>query len=100
MGKFSGTDGVGIIWFTKSNFKSARKLMIDRAKLPFTFDKWQKRANEALHFVESEGGKPIRVEFDVERFRAYCTAKGLKFDANGRNAFAADPANWPASSKH
>jgi hypothetical protein len=100
MGQFSGTDGVRIIWFTRENHAEALSIMTDASDLPQTFDHWLKWASEAVALIEREGGKVVRVEMDINKFKAYCVIRGLNFDREGRQLFAGDPANWPASSKH
>ncbi len=100
MGQFSGTDGVGVIWFSRENYAEALRTMTDAKVLPRTFDEWLERANEAVEFIGREGGKVIRVEFDLNKFKSYCVIRGLNFDAEGRGMFGSDPANWPSSSKH
>lgn len=100
MGRFSGTDGVGILWFKREDYGRYLAIVADRAHVPASFSEWQKRANEAIAFIEAEGGHPIRVEVTPEKLSAWCALRGLRVDSSGRQAFAADPANWPASIKH
>ena len=100
MGKFSGTDGVGIFWIARDDYARYLSVMADKTTLPSTFNAWQKRANEAIALIEREGGRPVRIKFDADKFIAYCTVRGLRLDSSGRQMFAADPSNWPASEKH
>jgi hypothetical protein len=100
MGRFSGTDGVGILWFKREDYGRYLAIVADPDNVPASFREWQERANEAIAFVEAEGGRPIRVEVTPEKLAAWCALRGLRVDSNGRNAFAADPANWPTSIKH
>ena len=100
MGRFSGTDGVGILWYRREDYTRILATMLDARDLPTNFEHWQERAQEAVSFIESEGGKPIRVEADLDKIINYCLIRGFRLDAEGRNMFASDPANWPASSKH
>ena len=100
MGKFSGTDGVGLAWYSRECYAAAMAVMVDSDKLHRTFEEWLKAANNAVRFVEREGGKPVRVEINANAFKVYCAANGLNLDAQGRQRFASDPANWPSTSKH
>lgn len=100
MGKFSGTDGVGLPWYRREDYPRILTVMADNYDLPRSFDEWEKRAHEAVKFVVREGGKPVRVEVKPDKFITYCSLRGLNVDAHGRQMFAADPANWPASNKH
>ncbi len=100
MGKFTGVDGVGILWFTREDYPACLAIMADRETFPRTYDEWHKRTQEAVAFVEREGGKVIRVETSAQKLGAYCMVRGMKVDSYGRQMFASDVANWPASSKH
>ena len=74
--------------------------MLDAADLPTSFDEWQERFHEAIAFIEREGGKPVVVEANLDKIINYCLIRGFRLDAEGRNLFASDPANWPPGSKH
>ncbi len=100
MGKFSHTDGVGILWISRDDYQRFLKLVPDGWTFPRTHADWEKRAHEAVAMVQREGGKPIRVEASLDKLIAYCTLRGLPLDSSGRNAFAADPGNWPARKKN
>jgi hypothetical protein len=100
MGRFSGTDGVGLLWYRREDYPRLLTVMLDARDLPASFEHWQERVQEAVSFIESEGGKPIRVEADLDKIINFCLIRGLRLDAEGRNMFASDPANWPTSSKH
>ena len=100
MGRFSGSDGVGVLWYRREDYPRTLAMMLDAGDLPVSFEKWQERAQEAIAFIEREGGKPVRVEANLDKIINYCLIRGLRLDSEGRNMFASDPANWPASSKH
>ena len=100
MRRFDEVDAVAVIWWSRDEYPRVLQTMTDARKLPPSFDHWEERAHEAISMIISQGGKPIRVETSVDKFVTYCTIRGLNFDARGRSQFAADPANWPARSKH
>ena len=100
MGRFSGTDGVGILRYRREDYPRMLATMLDAAGLPAIFDKWQERFHEAIALIEREGGKPVVVEANLDKIINYCLIRGLRLDSEGRNMFASDPANWPANSKH
>lgn len=100
MGHFSGTDGVGVLWFKQEDYPGYLAIVADPDNVPDTFEFWLQRTKEAIAFIEREGGKPVRVETTPDKLLMWCTIRGLRVDSSGRNAFASDPANWPASYKH
>lgn len=100
MGRFSGTDGVGILWFEREDYDRFLAL-VDRSDWELnTFEEWEEAARDIVALVLREGGNPVPVECDPDKLLAWCKARGLRLDSAGRQAFAADPANWPASIKH
>lgn len=100
MGMFSGTDGVGLLWLKREDYPRYLAIVADPDNVPETFDFWLQRTQEAIAFIEQEGGKPVRVETTPDKLAAWCAIRGMRVDSSGRNAFAADPANWPSSKKH
>lgn len=100
MRRFDELDAVAVIWWRRDEYPRMLETMTDAHRLPASFDEWEELANEAIATIVSQGGKPVRVETSLQQFVTYCATRGLKLDAHGRSRFAADPANWPARSKH
>ena len=100
MGRFSETNGVGILWFRQEDYGRVLSIAPDARELPGSYDQWLQRAEEAISFILREGGRPVRVDASVDKILAYLTIRGMRLDSDGRNTFAADPANWPKSSMH
>lgn len=100
MGRFSGADGIGVLWLKREDY--ARFLaLVDRNDWQLdTFEEWEQATKKAIAFIESEGGRVVRVEADPDQLLTWCSIRGLKLDSTGRQMFASDPANWPASQKH
>jgi hypothetical protein len=85
-----GVRACGIAWYRRQDYRRTLEVMEDREKLPLTFDKWQSRAEHAERQLRAEGQLPIRVPIDPEEFVAWCAARGLNVDAEGRMAFVND----------
>lgn len=100
MGQFSGTDGVGVLWLKREDYPRFLAI-VDSSDwhLP-TFEQWEQATKNAIAFIESEGGRVVRVETNPDKLLTWCAIRGLKLDSAGRNLFVSDPANWPASEKH
>jgi hypothetical protein len=100
MAKFTGTIGVGITWYAAGDYARVREIMADGQDFPVLYDRWQERFEEATRYVIANGGRPIPVKLEPDKFVAWCAIRGHNVDANARFAYTSDPINWPATGKH
>ncbi len=85
----------GIPWYRRDDYARVLQIMADGDGLPPGYDEWQKLAEQAERMVRRQGGAPVRVPLDAEKFAAWCLARGLHVNGRARSLFASDPANWP-----
>lgn len=87
--------GTGIPWYRREDYPRVLKIMADGQDLPRTYDEWQERAEYAERMVREQGGIPVRVPLDPDKFCAWCVMRAMHVDGSARQEFAVDPANWP-----
>jgi hypothetical protein len=80
---------VGIYWFRKETYAACRKIMDDPESLPVTYSEWREDFDRLVKKLGIEGVAVLRTEIDPDTFRAWCTWRGCKVDANARSEFAA-----------
>lgn len=80
---------VGISWFREEDYLRARGIMEDPEKLPGTYLRWQQLTEHQERDLQARGHLVIRAVIDPDEFPAWCRARGLNVDANGRRLFAA-----------
>lgn len=79
---------VGLVWYRKEDYDTARAIMADADLLTLTYEKWRYRAAKTEAELTAKGHKVIRAIIDPTEFPLWCRARGLNVDAKGRNAFA------------
>lgn len=74
----------GIGWYKRADYARVLEVMEDRERLPPTFDKWQRKAEDMERKLQSQGMRVIRAHIDPEKFVAWCAERGLNVDADAR----------------
>lgn len=92
--------GTGIPWYKRADYARILEIMVDAELLPVTFDQWQGKAEKIERDLIRAGTPVHRVHVDPQQFVTWCAGRGLHVDADGRRAFASDPANWDTGRKH
>lgn len=90
--------GAGIAWIRREDYAAVRELMLDGDEMPATYDQWLEKSERIAAEFERRGTVLSRAYLDPKTFAAWCAARGLDVDSQGRRMFAADPANW--ANKH
>ena len=83
---------VGIPWYRREDYGRILDVMVDRHVLPDTFEEWRKKAGGLESHYRSQGVLTVRAVIDPGEFTAWCRARGLNVDAQGRMAFANEAA--------
>ena len=78
----------GIPWYRREHYEKLLAVFEDATNLPRTFSDWLAKAEQIEQAMRQRGIRVVRVEIDPDRFPAWCTAHGLKVDANGRTRYA------------
>jgi hypothetical protein len=74
--------------------------MVDRDRLPDSYDAWLKIAEQAERNITRGGGIAVRAIIDPKNFGAWCLLHGLNVDAGARIAFAAEFARLRFGQNH
>ena len=98
MSGFAKAFGVGMVWYARDNYARILEVMEDRDQLAPTYDQWLQSFKQIESFVRAQGGRPVHVEIEPDKFIAWCALRNQKVDANARKDFASDPVNWPKTS--
>jgi len=83
---------VGMSWYKPENFARLRAMFEDGHKLHRTYDEWLTAAETNKKMLEANGTRVFCVDIDPDEFPKWCTAQGLKLDANARNTYASSVA--------
>lgn len=79
---------IGIAWYRESDYPRILEIMEDADRLPETFAEWEKAARNGEREGQAKGLTVVRAIIDPQTFPAWCRARGLNVNANGRMAFA------------
>ncbi|HXT17672.1 MAG TPA: hypothetical protein VN706_18680 [Gemmatimonadaceae bacterium] len=80
---------VGIPWYRRQTYHTARAVFADRAALPASYDEWLRVAVEDERRVTQSGQVPVRAYIDPTELKSWCTSRGLPLDSRARREFAA-----------
>ena len=67
----------GFCWFLRDDYDEARAAMADPEALFDTYAEWLKAAKKIEADVAAQGGKVVRIRFDLPSFLFYCQARGV-----------------------
>jgi len=86
-------EAIGVIWYkSEEDFLAARAIFTDAFLLPDTYREYLERFSEIAAQIKAAGKTIVKAEFDPGTFVAWCNARRLNVDANGRTAFANEKA--------
>lgn len=88
MDELRGVDAVGIPWYERADYPRIRFAMVDREKLPLTFDEWERNAKDMERSLTRRGHTIVRATLNAKDFVAWCSARGLRVDADARMHWA------------
>ena len=83
---------IGIAWYKRADYPRILDIMTDSHKLPTTFDKWQKLAEDTERTARQRGLTVVRAHIDPENFVAWCARNNLQVGAEGRSRWGAERA--------
>ncbi len=78
-----------MLFFVRDTYPDVLQLMLDRSRLPQTWDEWHGRAQAEFEDAEAAGQTVVKVEFDVGEFLAFCIRSGLGTNEEGRRRYVA-----------
>lgn len=81
---------IGIAWYKRADYSRIREIMADGHKLPITFDKWQKLAEDTERTAKSRGMAVVRAHIDPDHFISWCAEHDLEVGAPGRTRWGAE----------
>lgn len=80
----TNTRTVGIAWYDRNEYPSARNAMTDAQSLPLDYDAWLRTAELVIMLEEARGSDVIRAPIHPTTFAAWCRATGQKPDIHAR----------------
>lgn len=83
-----GVSAVGIPWYRGVDYDELRRIMTDGDKLPDRHLDWLQKAEQLERQIKARGQRCYRAIIDPQTFPAWCEARGLNVNAEGRIAFA------------
>ena len=75
---------IGITWYRPEQYDLVRSYCDDGENMDRTFEEWKAGAENAVRHLRSDGNEVVPVEFDLEEFKLWCSAKGKKPNASSR----------------
>lgn len=80
---------IGMVWYNEADYPAILRIMEDASNLPATFTEWKKAAEFGENRIRVQGDVAVvRAIINPKEFPAWCAARGLKVNAEGRTAFA------------
>lgn len=79
---------LGMVWYDEADYEHARSLMLDRDKLPNSYDEWLAAALHAESAAIGIGLTVIRAPITWNSFLAWCLKHKVRPDLNGRSQYA------------
>jgi hypothetical protein len=55
-----------------------------------TFEEWKAGAENAVQELRSDGNEVVRIGFDLEEFKLWCSVKGKKPNASSRSEYTVE----------
>jgi formylglycine-generating enzyme required for sulfatase activity len=80
---------VGIAWYERADYPRILEIMTDRDKLPPTFNKWEKLAEDTERTAKGRGITVVRAKIKPDEFVDWCAKNGLNVGAEGRTRYGA-----------
>ena len=77
----------GIAWFSPADYAEARRIMVDAATLPETYQGWLRGAETAERDLREQGHHPIRVVIVPADFAEWCSKRRMPLDLAARRQF-------------
>lgn len=94
--KSSAIQATGMVWYLPEDFEQIKALMTDGHVLHRTHAEWQRAAEQGEQRMRASGVRVYRAILRPAAFKAWCDARGLNVDADGRQAFA----SWFAANEY
>lgn len=79
----------GLCWFRQEDYGAVRTMFLDGDKMPETWEKWLKQAEDMERRAKIECDTVERVYIDPATFPAWCVANDASVDSDGRHKFVA-----------
>ncbi len=81
------TSIVGIAWYRPEQWVALKQFSEDRDSMDSTYEIWKRGAQRAMRKLRSQGQQVVPVDFDLEEFKAWCSANRKRPIAASRSAF-------------
>ena len=91
---------IGIPWYQLEDFERVKTVMVDKHLLSPVYSLWRQKAEQMERQLRRQGQTVIRAPLRADEFVAWCAARGLNVDANGRREYAAWFAAQPDAQRH
>ena len=79
---------LGMVWYYEADYEHSRSLMLDRDKLPSSYDEWLAAALRVESAAINIGLTVIRAHITWNSFLAWCLKHKVRPDLNGRSQYA------------
>jgi hypothetical protein len=81
---------IGVAWYWPSDSARLRSIAPDADQLEATYEDWLRVYDDGLVKLRTAGLNPQRVPIDLDRFVAWCDARGRCPDGASRAAYASE----------
>ena len=79
---------IGMSWYRPETFARLRAMFEDGNKLHRTYEEWLTDAEAGRKSMEAKGVRVVCVDIDPDQFPKWCTANGMKLNAEARNRYS------------
>lgn len=81
---------VGVTWYHQEQYDVVRAYCEDGDSMDKTFEEWKAGAENAVRELRSDGNEVVRIDFDLEEFKLWCSVKGKKPNASSRSEYTVE----------
>ena len=74
--------------YTADQYAAVRAACVDGGGLPETFELWAQYSHASDHRMNKLGRNVVRINLELEPFRAWCAERGLELNSKARQAYA------------
>lgn len=79
-------------WYRREDWDELKRMSVDRAFLPQSYDQWLARAENGVRHIGDRGHVLEKVYVDPRELAAWCASRGLDVDGEARMRFANEAA--------
>ncbi len=78
---------IGIAWYREDQWNLLKSTATDPECMEDTYQEWLEYVGKSMKELKKEGYKPVKVNFDVDKFNAWCKSNGKAPNSESRSEY-------------